>query len=282
MNILYLVTGGTGQQGGAVIKHLLKNKFKIRVLTRNSNQTRAASLSKQGIEIIEGDFDNIASIKKSLKGVNAVFSLQNWAIAGIRQAYKQSKLFADLAKEENIEHFVYSSSAGSQLKSGVPHIENNGHSEDYIKKIGLPYTFLRPVSFMENWLLFKQSISHGQIAFPLSPNTLLQQIAVDDIGAFAAMVFSNPLAWKYKSLEIAGDELTMNEIAETFSKSLNKHIHYRQIPWEAFEKQVGEEITLMFRWYEEKGGYNANRNELISNYPWLTKLSDYLRMDFKL
>jgi hypothetical protein len=115
----------------------------------------------------------------------------------------------------------------------------------------MPYTILRPVYFMENWLQMKNMIDQGKLMLPLTSETILQQIAVDDIGAFAAMAFEHPGKWQGTSTDLAGDESFVDQIAQTLQSS------YSQIPWEDFEKEAGHEIGAMFRWFEDVG-YHAD------------------------
>jgi NAD(P)-dependent dehydrogenase (short-subunit alcohol dehydrogenase family) len=59
-----LVTGGTGSQGGATVTHLLAaKKVRVRVLTRNLDSPKAKSLAARGVELVKGDFDDVASLK---------------------------------------------------------------------------------------------------------------------------------------------------------------------------------------------------------------------------
>ncbi|MEO8131577.1 MAG: NmrA family NAD(P)-binding protein, partial [Bryobacteraceae bacterium] len=98
-------------------------------------------------------------------------------------------------------------------------------------------------------------IAQGPLMLPLKPETILQQIAVDDIGAFAAMAFEHPGKWNGTATDLAGDELFVDQIAQTLQTS------YTQIPWEDFEKQSGPEMTAMFKWFENVG-YHADITDL--------------------
>ncbi len=90
---------------------------------------------------------------------------------------------------------------------GIPHFESKGKIEARIRQIGMPYTILRPAFFMENWFVMREGIENGSITLPLRPQTRLQMIAVDDIGAFAALAFEHPGHWHDRTFELAGDEL---------------------------------------------------------------------------
>lgn len=271
-----LVSGATGQQGSAVLKHLLDLGFKVRVLTRNPDQTAAHDLVESGIEVFKGDFMDRDSLDHALDGVYGAFSVQNAHSAGIEGEIKQGKAFADAAKDAGVKHFVYTSVGGAERNTGIPHFDSKGEIEKHIQSIGLPATVLRPVFFMNNWTMFKDTITNGRLLSPLSPETKLQQIDVDDIGALAAIAFSNPDKWMHQAIEIAGDELSMKETAEVFSHALDENVEFVHVPWDKWEDQAGKEMTIMYRWFEEKG-YQADIEKLRNLHPGLKNLSSFLQ-----
>ena len=73
-----LVAGATGRQGGSVVRHLLCRQLRVRALVRNPQGTRARALSDQGIEVVKGDMDDLASLKKAMAGVHGVYSVQDY------------------------------------------------------------------------------------------------------------------------------------------------------------------------------------------------------------
>lgn len=92
----------------------------------------------------------------------------------------------------------------------------------------MAYTIFRPVFFMENWIMMRDGIENGIIMLPLSPDTRLQMIAVDDIGAFVALAFEHPGHWHDRTYELAGDELSMRELAEAFSRASAREVRYQR------------------------------------------------------
>ena len=129
---------------------------------------------------------------------------------------------------------------------------------------------------MENWEYSRAGIENGTIYGPLSPETRHQHIAVQDIGRFAAEAFDNPAEWLGVSLDIAGDEADQLETARIFSRVTGKDVKYVQVPWDEYEEQQGEEMTIMEKWFENVG-YSVDVDKLRSKYPWLTSLEQYLQ-----
>lgn len=271
-----LVSGATGQQGGAVARHLAALGFRVRALTRKAHQSAARALADDGVEIVQGDLSDRESLDRALDGVYGAFSVQNFYEAGFDGEISQGETFADAAKDAGVKHFVYSSVGSAERQTGIPHFESKWQIEEHVRAIGLPATVLRPVFFMENWGRMKDTILGGVLPQPLSPDTQLQQIAVTDVGAFAALAFSNPDEWMGRAVEIAGDELSMTKVAEMFSRSLNREVKYVQVPWDAFEQQVGKELALMYAWFESYG-YKADIDALRKQYPQLASFESFLR-----
>lgn len=259
---IILVTGATGRQGGAVYRQLQKQGFKLRALVRDPNSDRARQLT--GLrEVFQGSLDDPDSLVRAMDGVYGVFSVQPYSANEIQQGVA----VIEAAKRQGVSHFVYSSVASADEETGIPHFETKIKVEEHLRSSGLQYTILRPVFFMENWWrAFGDSIRNGQLQQPLSPAATLQMIAVDDIGAFAALAFEHPGEWRNRIFSLAGAELSMQQMADAFSRVTAQDVKYVQISWEQFEKKMGRELTVMYHWFEEKG-FHFNIEEVRREYP---------------
>jgi uncharacterized protein YbjT (DUF2867 family) len=270
-----LVTGATGKQGGAVLRHLRKRGFPVRALTRDPDKPEARSLAGHGTEVVRGDQDDPASLDRALDGVYGVYAMGTYREKGLEGEIRMGAALAEAARRADIDHFIYSSVGGADRQTGVPHFDSKFQVEEHIRRTGLPYTILRPVFFMENWQAMRGMIEGGTLAQPLDPARTLQQVAVDDIGAFAALAFEHPGKWLGRAVELAGDELSMTQLAETFGRVLGREVRYQQVPWDQFESKAGHEITIMYRWFNDVG-YNADIPELRWEYAELTTLERWL------
>jgi uncharacterized protein YbjT (DUF2867 family) len=98
-----------GIQGGSVVRFLLKSKqFRVRGITRNTQGVRAKELSSQGVDIVEASLDNVESLKRAFRGVYGVFGVTNYWEHGEEREIQQGINMVNAAKEENVQHFVYS------------------------------------------------------------------------------------------------------------------------------------------------------------------------------
>jgi uncharacterized protein YbjT (DUF2867 family) len=267
-NKIVLITGATGQQGGAAVRHLRERGFPVRAFTRDPGQPKARALVGHGIEVVRGDMEDEASLTRAMEDVYGVYSVQDWNQAGIEGEIRQGARVANAAKRSNISLFVYSSVASADQRTGIPHFDSKFRIEEMIRGTGMPYTIVRPAFFMENWLGMRQAIEGGAISLPLDPAIRLQMVAVDDIGGVVATALERVGKWQDRAIELAGDELSMSELAQAFTRASGREVRYVQLPWDEFEQQAGKELTLMYRWFQHTG-YHVNIGAVRSEYPKL-------------
>lgn len=273
-----LVTGATGKQGGAVARELLQRGYHVRAVTRDPEKPAARRLAERGADVVRGDLDEPESLRPLLRDAYGVFSVQNFWETGYDREVAQGLALAELANEVGVDHFVYSSVGSAHRNTGLAHFESKWRIEQRIRELDLPYTIFRPVFFMDNWEAppLRAMILGGTLALPLAPERRFQQVAVSDVGAFAAMAFDDRDAWLGRELDLAGDELTMQQMADTFDRVIGRPVRYVQLPWEQYREAAGEEYTEMYRWFD-RVGYDADVAMLRTIDPRLTTFEQYLR-----
>jgi uncharacterized protein YbjT (DUF2867 family) len=269
-----LVAGATGRQGGAVIRHMLPKGWKLRALTRSLSSHVAQELKRQGVEVVQGDLEDPTSLVRAVHGVYAIYSVQDYWAVGARREVLQGKNLADAAKKAGVQHLVYSSVGGAERSTGIPHWESKWEVEKHIRKLGLPVTVLRPVTFMEGYYIDQVEIGilKGKLVDPVSADKPYQTIATDNIGAFAALAFERPRDFIGLELEIAGSELTNAEAAKIFSRVLGKPVKFQKLPLPLVRIILGKEFYQMFHWFNE-AGYQADIPGLRRKYPEISLLS---------
>jgi uncharacterized protein YbjT (DUF2867 family) len=251
-----LITGATGQQGGAVAAALAGSGFQLQGMTRKLESPAAQALKKKGVALVQGDLDDAASLTKALAGAWGVFAVQNTWEAGVEKEEVQGKRIATLAKEAGVQHFVYSSVGSAHRATGIPHFENKWRVEDTVRALGFPsHVILRPVFFMEN-ILGPWFLNGDKISGALTPTTVLQMIAVKDIGVYGARAFTDAARLNRREIDLAGDALTFPDAARHLSTGLGRTIEYVQIPMAEVRKN-SEDFALMLEWFE-RVGYNAD------------------------
>lgn len=267
-NLTTLVTGATGNQGGQVVRQLLKKGHRVRGLTRKANSPAALKLQSLGAELVVGSLDDQAALKGAAQGVNAIFCISTPFESDIETEIRQGMNVADVAKSVGVAHLVYSSAVNANQNTNVPHFDSKYKVEQYITALNIPYTIIAPCAFMENTL--------SDLALPLlragrySPGTKLPegkmvQITAEDIGSFAVLVLENRDRFLGKRVDIAADERSGYECAEILSRVTGRQIEYIPLSLEQAREQ-SEDLQRMWQW-DEQVGAQVDIPALHRDYP---------------
>jgi len=277
------VTGATGNQGGAVVASLIKNGFKVKALTRKTDSDKAQSLQKQTAELVQGDLNDLNTFQHHLKEIDGIFSVQSFK-DGVDKEIKQGMDLANLAKQYGVNHFLYSSVAGADLNTGIPHFDSKYKIENHIKQIGLPYTIIRATSFFENFLIpdVRSRILKGKLASPINKNTTQQFIGAVDIGEISADIFLNQNKYLEKTITLGSEEMDMQQVAATFSEVLGKEISYQKLPLLIARLVMGKDLYKMFKWINENDAiFIKDIDQFKKENPNLTSLKHWIKTNFK-
>jgi uncharacterized protein YbjT (DUF2867 family) len=267
-----LITGVTGSQGGAVARELVGKGFKLRGMTRKLESDAAKKMAALGIELVQGDLDDEASLKKALTGAWGVFGVQNTWEAGVEKEEEQGKRLAQLAKAAGVQHYVYTSVGSAHRNTGIPHFENKWRVEEVVRGLGFAsHVIFRPVFFMEN-LLGGWFLQGDKIVAGMKPDTKLQMIAVKDIGRVEAQGFVRAQELNRKEIDLAGDNVTMTEATQALSDALGRKLEFVSIPIDAV-RQNSADFAAMLEWFE-KVGYDADIAALDAQFGRMTRFAD--------
>jgi uncharacterized protein YbjT (DUF2867 family) len=221
----------------------------------------------------------LVTLEHAIKNVESIFLMGTPFEDGTEGEIRRGKLMADIAKENNIEHLVYSSVANADKNTGIPHFESKYKVEQHIKNLGIPHTIIGPTFFMEN--LLGPGLDQGQLALALSPSTTLQQSALENIAEFSALVLERRKPFLGKRIDIASDEVTGEEAAKILSNELGQRIRYVPVPLEQVY-QANEDMARMYDWYE-KIGTGIDISALHQEYPevkWLS-FKDWVKLKLR-
>ncbi|TGP22647.1 MULTISPECIES: NmrA/HSCARG family protein [unclassified Mesorhizobium] len=263
----FLVTGATGQQGGAVARALLSRGHSVKALTRRPDSDAARQLASGGATVVAGDLADAASVIDAARGVDTMFLMGNSYEAGLEEETRQGIVAADAAKAAGIGHLIYSSVADADKQTGIPHFESKFLVERHIAGLGIPYTISAPVAFMENAVApwSAGALSQGIQAFALPAKRPLQLVAVADIGAFVAALAERRESVFGRRFDFAGDELSGEDQAKILSKAIGRPISYQEIPI-AVARQQSADAAAMFEWFD-RVGYDVDIATLRKDFP---------------
>ena len=272
-----LVTGATGRQGGATAQRLLANGFHVRAFVRDPASVGARRLAQAGAELAVGDMDDRGSLEAAMRGAYGAFSLQPSLIPPhfSENELQQGFNVADAARSAHVRHLVYVSVGGADRDTAIPHWQIKGQIEDYIRSLGVPFTMLRPTMFMENYADPTYGVtSDNSVLRMIPPSTIVQHIAIADIGAFAALAFGEPGRFIGQAMELAGDELTRDDIILAIGRIIRRPIVGLEIPRTSMANASGHRSDEQLARF---GGWDADIPALRALYPPLMTFEVWLR-----
>lgn len=250
------VVGATGAQGGGLVRAILADKsgeFTARALTRNVNSDKAKELAKLGVEVVAADIDNLESMKNAFKGAYGAFCVTAfWEHFSAEKEVAQAKVMADAAKSAGVKHAIWSTLEDTRKwvplnddrmptlhgKYKVPHFDGKGEADGYFKQAGVPTTLLLTSFYWDNFIYFglgpkKDQNGNLTITFPMGDKKL-PGIAAADIGKCALGVFKKPQEFIGKTVGIAGEHLTGDQMATAMSNALGSKVIYNSVEPETY------------------------------------------------
>ncbi len=230
---MILVTGATGKTGGATLQALIKLGAPVRALVRDPSKFKAPD----GVEVAVGHFEDAASLDAALKGVEHAFLVG----ASTQHQVEQESAFIAAATRAGLSHLVRLSVIGAD-QPGIEAMRFGAHHqmlERVVRESALPWTFLRPTGFMQNYLGSAPSIAQqGAFYSSHSPAAKVSHIDAVDIGAVAAKVLTEP-GHAGQAYTLTGPEpLSDDDIAARFSTVLGRDIKHIQLPMAAVRESM--------------------------------------------
>lgn len=284
MSEVLVVFGATGQQGGSVINYVLKDselskKYRLRAVTRDTSKPVAKALEQKGVEVVQGDLDDIESLKRALRGSHTVFAVTLSVYDGGTKTREvaQGKAIADVAVAAGAKYLIF---------SGLPHVSNisggkyrrvdgfdgKAEVEEYIRTLPIKSAFYHPGSFMQNFAgaLAPQPAGDGTYAIPsiCTPETQLPLIdVVADTGIYVGAILADPQKYEGKVFCAATKLYSYEDIVQTISKTSGKTVRYNRLPESVFRSylppQASDSMIDMFFYFQEFGYYGPQTEELI-------------------
>jgi uncharacterized protein YbjT (DUF2867 family) len=260
-----VVMGSTGNQGGAVARGLLERGHDVRAITRDPSSSRAKALANAGATLVTASLEDGAAIAKALEGATSLFAMTTPFGGGTDAETHQGVAAADAAMAAGV-HLVFNSVGSANLQTGVPHFDSKYEVEKHIAKIGARATILAPAYFMDNLTFGKEQLAKGVYAAPLPPTRTLAQIAVADIGAVAVRVLEDAGRFVGKRFDLAGDELTGNDVVAILARVTGRPFTYYQVPLDVIRQRMGEDGAKMYEWFD-RVGFTVDRAALHREFP---------------
>lgn len=248
-----VVCGSTGRQGGAVARHLVKDGWRVRGLTRSPESARARALAQLGIEVVRADMADRASLDAAFTDAYGVYSVQNGMIAGFEAEVIQGRTVADAAKAAGVRHVVYGS-AGIGSRTGIPSWDAKVAVTEHMRDLQLPLTVFRPEAFME---LMTDTAFYPPVAvWHVMPKLMgssrpVPWLAVDDLGVIVAKAFADPMRFIGADIPLASDLKSIHQCRAIWTEVFGRRPRSFPMPVWMFERVAGfagKDLPAMWRW----------------------------------
>ncbi|MGA7523686.1 MAG: NmrA family NAD(P)-binding protein [Acidobacteriaceae bacterium] len=238
---MYLVMGITGKVGGAAARHLLKQGKQVRALVRD--REKAAKWADQGVELVDGDWNDAAAIERALEGVDGAFVMlpTDWTPSpDFKEARGVIANYVEALTRVVTPRVVALSSTGANRTSGLGIITGLSLLEQGLRSVSSPVAFVRAGGFFENFLYGLQAGQGGTLPVFYNPTSRKSiMVATDDIGAEVATLLTGP-AWSGHRVIETGSMVSADEVAGQLGEVLKIDVKAFAIPragWaEAFEQ----------------------------------------------
>ena len=240
---MFLVMGITGRVGGATAQHLLAQGRKVRALVRN--REKAANWSDQGVELVDGDWNDAAAVERALEGVEGAFVMLPavWAPSpDFREAKSVIANYVAALARAVPPRVVVLSSMGANRTSGLGMITALSLLEEGLRHLTLPIAYVRAGGFFENFLYGLRVAQDGTLPVYYDPTSRKStMVATDDIGAEVVTLLTGPTWSGHRVVEL-GSMVSADEVAAQLGEVLQRDVKAFAIPragWAAAFEQFG-------------------------------------------
>jgi uncharacterized protein YbjT (DUF2867 family) len=229
----------------------LERGWAVRALTRKPQSRPAEALEALGAEVVGADMNDTSSVRRAFDGVDGVYSVQNGMLSGFDAEVAQARNVAEAAKDARVKHLVYGSAGVGRAGTGVPSWEAKVRAEEHLRTLGLPFTVLRPMAFME--LMTDPSFYPAVGTWSVWPRLTGEHrpiiwIAVEDVGSIAAIVFANRDHWLGRELALAADVRSLAECRALYRDTVGRAPRAFPMPLWLFDRFTRKDLTIMWRW----------------------------------
>ena len=270
------VFGATGAQGGGVARAILSDpnsEFSVRAITRDITSDKAKELAAMGAELVAADIDDAASMERALAGAyGAYFVTFFWAHFSPEKEIEEAKNMAAAAKAAGLKHVIWSTLEDTRKmvplhddrmptlkeKYKVPHFDGKGEGDQYFANSGVPTTYLLASYYWDNLIYFGMGPQKGPdgkyyLTFPMGDKKMAG-ISSDDIGKCAYGIFKQGPSLAGKRIGVAGEQLSIAEMAQKISKTLGIEVGYNEVTpdqYRGFGFPGADDIGNMFQIYRD-------------------------------
>lgn len=232
-----IVTGATGQFGGLVIKYLLDNVSPSEIIAVVRDMAKASHLANLGVEVRQGDYNNIESLKGAFSGGHKLLFVSSPELDDTLRILQHANV-VKAARDAQIRHIAYTSYAFAE--SSVLPLSNVHASTEYaIRTTNISYTFLRHSLYTDVFVTaeLKDSVKSGVIVNNVG-NGKLNTVTRNDLARAASVVLSGE-GHENKSYNLVASKLwSYEDLASIVSKVSGKKVVYKAVSFDEYKNML--------------------------------------------
>ena len=281
------IVGATGAQGGGLVRAILADRsgsFTVRAITRNPDSEKAQTLRASGAEVVAADLDNPGTLARAFAGVHGAFLLTNfWEHFSPERELTQARNMAQAVKAAGVQHVIWSSLEDTRKwvpleddrmptlmgQYKVPHFDAKGEADGIFRDLGVPTTILLTAFYWDNLIYFGAGPQRGPdgvlaLTFPMDDKKL-PGIAAEDIGKSAYGIFKRGREFIGKTVGIAGEHLSGQEMADALTRALGQEVRYNNVPPEVYRSfgfPGADDLGNMFQFKRDFNEYFVGARSL--------------------
>lgn len=235
------VFGASARPGLAQVRQLVAAGHEVRAVSRS------LTAADPGVELVDADLDDPASLVAACQGVDAVFYTSP-TFAGRASAVERSARLGAAAREAGVARVVYNTTTWHpDAVIGVPTMDHALGKTEALRDSGAPLTVIRPSLFMDNLLTawVKPELLHrGVLAYPHREDLRVSWISLDDVARAMISTLSAPLSQAVGAVvDVGGPEaLTPPEVAVRLARVLGRSVAYERVT----EREFGRRLASIF------------------------------------
>jgi uncharacterized protein YbjT (DUF2867 family) len=248
-NGFVLVTGATGNIGVSLVRTL--SDYGAQVRGGIHSKEKAELVELPGVDTVVIDFMKPQTIKQALRGVDRVFLLTPYVpdmVEMVNNVVEQCKI-------ANVRHIVRSSVMRAEFEE-IKLTQLHRQAERIVEESKIPFTHIRPNSFMENFKAHARTIKRQGEFYSAAGGGNVSMVDVRDIASVAARVLMEG-GFENNAYTVTGpDSLSYYQAADIFSKVLGRTITYKEISQDQAREKMREQrmsewhIESMLEWYQ--------------------------------
>ncbi|MFD9307514.1 NmrA/HSCARG family protein [Streptomyces sp. NPDC060048] len=269
------VFGATGRQGGSLARAILADRdgeFSVRAVTRHPDSDPARELERLGAEVVRADMDDEDSLAPAFEHAYGAYLVTNfWEHTSAEREKTQALALARAASHAGVQHAIWSTLEDTracipldddrmptlQEHYKVPHFDAKAEADHYFTEAAVPTTFLRTTFFWENLYSsfgpYRGEDGALRLSLPMG-GSRLSGMAADDVGKTAAAIFARGTDLIAATVSIAGEHLTLAEMAAALTEAVGEPVAYEPMSPDAFRAQGfpgADEAGNMFQYYAD-------------------------------